>query len=596
MSSSSLTRQFGSLAVDVCTQVRRLTARPVMETLPGPRSAGGSGVRCFVSWVSSSIGTPAEYKPPPGMPVPPLTSWTVPSEPRPFSFDVGSSTSSSSSSGSGTSSSSSAQHESTEKREVEETGSKEKETGKMSSRERKNLKPSEMVDYLDKYIVGQGDAKRAVANALRSRWRRLQLKDHELRDDITPKNILMIGPTGVGKTEIARRLSKLVDAPFIKVEATKFTEVGFHGRDVDSILKDLVELAMKRQRGVLEEEMREEVEAVVSKKLLEMIFGKVDEKEDKTTAEQLSRGELDEREVDVPQDVVNMAEVHLQNPEGSMEPRGGQTDPAIFETFVREGDSSSGRPTVIIQGSKKRGSSGGAGGKVAMSVSEARSKMMQAEFNRKISTEMLMQRAVSSCEEEGIVFIDEIDKICTKGTKSYSGPDASAEGVQRDLLPLIEGCLVSTKYGNVKTDHILFIASGAFHSVKPSDMMAELQGRLPVRVELQALKEEDFVRILQEPRNNLIRQHQALLATEEVELSFEDEAILEIAKVATEVNTHIDNIGARRLHTILEKLLEEISFEAPRMEAGTKVSISAEKVRESVGELLKKADLSRFLL
>eukprot|EP00922_Rhytidocystis_sp_ex-Travisia-forbesii_P058036 GHVS01085863.1.p1 GENE.GHVS01085863.1~~GHVS01085863.1.p1 ORF type:complete len:840 (+),score=225.02 GHVS01085863.1:96-2615(+) len=443
------------------------------------------------------------------------------------------------------------------------------------------MKPRELVEHLDKYVIGQPEAKRAIANALRNRWRRQQLSDPSLREDIVPKNILMIGPTGVGKTEIARRLSKVVDAPFVKVEATKFTEVGFHGRDVDQIIKDLMEVAMKQQKSKTESEYRAKAEETAEHSILETLLGKISSEDRQSWLGHLRMGLLDDRiiQVDVP--------VHLSN---ANQQAGNMLGSDAIDAIAEAVSSLSVKPFKVVQGR--------AGGveRKSLSVREAKQLLVQAQLDTLINQEMIVKKAVESAEQEGIVFVDEIDKICTRGHGGYTGPDASAEGVQRDLLPLIEGSTVSTKYGNVRTDYMLFVASGAFHSVKPSDMLAELQGRLPVRVELKPLTTSDFVSILKTPKHNLIRQNIEMLSTEGIELEFTDEAILEIAKVSSEVNTHVENIGARRLHTILEKIMEDINYDAPSMAAGSRVVVDVEKVRSTVVEYLKKTDLHKFIL
>ncbi|OEH74349.1 ATP-dependent heat shock protein [Cyclospora cayetanensis] len=369
--------------------------------------------------------------------------------------------------------------------------------------------PQALVEYLDSYIVGQTNAKRAVAVALRQRWRRRQVPDPDMRADITPKNILLIGPTGVGKTEIARRLAQRLDAPFLKVEATKYTEVGFHGRDVDQIIKDLMEVAVKQKKTNLETRLKSIAEERAESKVLEALGGKMPAEEYAMWLRHLRRGSLDSRRVQI--DMPMMASEATQGDFRMMERR-------------------------------------------YVTIKEALARLTQAELDAMITKDMIIQQAVEAVEQEGIVFIDEIDKICSKsGNGGYHGPDASDEGVQRDLLPLLEGSTVSTRFGEIKTDYILFIASGAFHSVRPSDLLAELQGRLPVRVTLNPLSEEDFRQILTRTKHNLIEQYKALLATEGVVLEFSDDAIAEVARVAWEVNSQIENIGARRLHTIIEK-------------------------------------------
>ncbi|KAL4528197.1 hypothetical protein Ndes2437B_g00298 [Nannochloris sp. 'desiccata'] len=428
--------------------------------------------------------------------------------------------------------------------------------------------------------------KKAVANALRNRWRRHRVPS-PLREEIVPKNILMIGPTGCGKTEIARRLAKLADAPFVKVEATKFTEVGFHGRDVDQIIRDLVDNAIIMVKHRMRREQQVAINKAVEERLVAALVGEHATTETRAAFRQLYRdGELEDREV----------EVEVPSSPQRMMPLGG----AGGETNIQE--------MVIRVDRLFRGGKGGAGGegKRKLKISEARPLVEEQEAERFINSEVVTREAVAATEADGIVFIDEIDKIVTSSEYRY-GADASSEGVQRDLLPIIEGSVVSTKHGNINTDHILFICSGAFHSAKPSDMLAELQGRLPVRVELKGLTQEDFYKILTEPEANMITQQQALLATENVELHFTDAAIKEISKVAEEVNTSVDNIGARRLHTIIERIVEDISFEAPDKtrdvngEVGTgggkvTVVIDKEDVVEKIGDLLKKQDLSKYVL
>lgn len=449
-----------------------------------------------------------------------------------------------------------------------------------------DLTPRQVVELLDRYIVGQAGAKKAVANALRNRWRRHRVPS-PLREEIVPKNILMIGPTGCGKTEIARRLAKLADAPFVKVEATKFTEVGFHGRDVDQIIRDLVDNAIIMVKHRMRREQQVAINKAVEERLVAALVGEHATTETRAAFRQLYRdGELEDREV----------EVEVPSSPQRMMPLGG----AGGETNIQE--------MVIRVDRLFRGGKGGAGGegKRKLKISEARPLVEEQEAERFINSEVVTREAVAATEADGIVFIDEIDKIVTSSEYRY-GADASSEGVQRDLLPIIEGSVVSTKHGNINTDHILFICSGAFHSAKPSDMLAELQGRLPVRVELKGLTQEDFYKILTEPEANMITQQQALLATENVELHFTDAAIKEISKVAEEVNTSVDNIGARRLHTIIERIVEDISFEAPDKtrdvngEVGTgggkvTVVIDKEDVVEKIGDLLKKQDLSKYVL
>jgi ATP-dependent HslUV protease ATP-binding subunit HslU len=440
-----------------------------------------------------------------------------------------------------------------------------------------DLTPRQVVELLDKYIIGQAGAKKAVANALRNRWRRHRVNS-PLREEIVPKNILMIGPTGCGKTEIARRLAKLADAPFVKVEATKFTEVGFHGRDVDQIIRDLVDNAIVMVKARMRRDQQAAIDTAVEERIIGALVGDHATAETRAAFKQLYRdGELDDREIEI--------EIPT-NPSRVLPPFGG-ADGQVQEMVIRV--------DRMFRGAGRSDS------KRRMKISEARPLVEEQEAERFINSESVTREAIIAAESDGIVFIDEIDKIVTSSEYRY-GADASSEGVQRDLLPIIEGSIVSTKHGNVNTDHILFICSGAFHSAKPSDMMAELQGRLPVRVELKGLSQDDFYRILTEPENNMIKQQQALLSTENVSLHFTDAAVREIAKVAEEVNTSVDNIGARRLHTILERIVEDISFEAPEKsrESGSQNSVTIvidkEDVRSKIEDLLKKQDLSKYVL
>jgi ATP-dependent HslUV protease ATP-binding subunit HslU len=428
------------------------------------------------------------------------------------------------------------------------------------------LTPSQVVDELNRFIVGQTEAKKAVAIALRNRWRRHRLSD-ELKEEVLPKNILMIGPTGVGKTEIARRLAKLCQAPFIKVEATKFTEVGFHGRDVDQIIRDLMDIGITHTKTKLKEKYKDEAAKRVEEIILDHLVGKADPAGRETYRGLLRNKELEEREIEV------------ELPEKQAKPAiGGHINENImqFQEMIQSMMSRSSRVSLR-----------------KVKIKNARSTLEDAELDKMLNNDQVVKEAIRAVEEDGIVFIDEIDKICT-GAKDY-GHDASAEGVQRDLLPLIEGTVINTKYGNIKTDHILFIASGAFHSVKPADMLAELQGRLPIRVELKGLTEEDLVRILKEPEHNILKQNIELLKTEDVDLYFSEESIKELASVGAEINSTIENIGARRLLTVVEKVLEDISFNAPNLK-GQRVEITKQLIREKVGDLLKKADLSKFVL
>ena len=439
------------------------------------------------------------------------------------------------------------------------------------------MTPREIVHELDKHIVGQADAKRAVAIALRNRWRRTEV-DPGLRDEITPKNILMIGPTGVGKTEIARRLARLANAPFIKVEATKFTEVGYVGRDVESIIRDLVDAAVKLSRQTEMAKVQARAETAAEERILNVLLpsGSGWTGEEDTAAESPTRrklrqklraGELDDKEIDI-EISASAVGVEIMAPPG-MEEMSSQLQ-SMFQSLH------TGR-------TKTR----------KLRIKDAMKVLQDEESGKMINEDDVKLRAVEAVEQNGIVFIDEIDKICKRG--EYAGADVSREGVQRDLLPLVEGSTVSTKYGMVKTDHILFIASGAFHLAKPSDLIPEMQGRFPIRVELSALEVADFVRILTEPNASLTEQYSALLATEGVTLQFAPEGIERIAQISWEVNERTENIGARRLHTVLERLLEAISFEAPD-HAGQTVRIDAAYVDKALGELAQDEDLSRYIL
>ncbi len=434
-----------------------------------------------------------------------------------------------------------------------------------------NFSPREIVDHLDKYIVGQDSAKRLVAVALRNRWRRQQL-DEEMREEIYPKNILMIGPTGCGKTEIARRLAKLADAPFIKVEATKFTEIGYVGRDVEQIIRDLLEYALHMVRDEHSKDVLARAEINAEDRVLNALTGAnaSDATKDKFR-KQLREGTLDDTEIEV--DVQDSGSMQMPMFDIPGMP-GGQMGMMNLGDILGK---SFGTPT------KKR----------TMSVEESYDILLEEESSKLIDQEKITKEAIKRTEQSGIVFLDEIDKTC-HSADNHRG-DVSREGVQRDLLPLIEGTTVSTKHGQVKTDHILFITSGAFHAVKPSDLMPELQGRLPIRVELNPLKADDFYRILTEPKNALITQYIALLATEQVTLKFTDDAIRKLADLAEQINDNVENIGARRLHTVLEKLLEDISFSASDKEGET-IKIDAAQVEETLGTLVKSADLSKFIL
>ena len=450
-----------------------------------------------------------------------------------------------------------------------------------------NLTPTRIVEELDRYVIGQKDAKRAVAVALRNRWRRQQLPP-EMAEDVAPKNIIMIGPTGVGKTEIARRLAKLAKSPFIKVEASKFTEVGYVGRDVESMIRDLVELA----RNIVQDEQRDinkaKAQELAEDRLLDLLlphppgFGAMDERgqsQDPLGEESYQRtrekfrallleGKLDDREVEI--EVADKGpEIHFMG--GSDLEQIGINMKEIMGNFMP-------------QAPKSR----------RMKVPEAFEYLAQEEADKLIDSDSLNAEAIERTEQSGIVFLDEVDKVAAQNN-GRGGPDVSREGVQRDLLPIVEGSTVQTKYGPVKTDHILFIAAGAFHMAKPSDLLPELQGRFPIRVELDSLDRDDFIRILQEPENALVRQYPALLATEGVNIAFGEDAVKEVADFAFRINEQTENIGARRLHTIMERLLEEISFRAPEM-SGENVEIDAAYVRERLTDIVEDLDLSRYIL
>jgi len=458
--------------------------------------------------------------------------------------------------------------------------------------ELKVLRPREIVSELDKYIIGQDKAKRSVAIALRNRWRRQQVPQ-ELRDEIAPKNIIMIGATGVGKTEIARRLARLANSPFLKIEASKFTEVGYVGRDVESMIRDLTELAVNMAKQEEQEKVKAKATESAEDKLLDILLPKPKKEIEKDTEEKregmlevvkvepadpdstrgklrrlLRKGKLDERYVELEVTDKSFPLVEIFSSAGLEE-----IDMNVKEIFGQ----------ILPSKPKKR----------RVKVKEASEILTQQESQRLIDFDKVVEKAIRRTEQNGIIFLDELDKVV--GSESTSGPDVSREGVQRDLLPIVEGSTVLTKYGMVKTDHILFIASGAFHGSKPSDLLPELQGRFPIRVELNALTQEDFVRILTEPKNALIVQYRALLATEGIQLEFAEEAIAEIAKMAYEVNETMENIGARRLHTVMETLLDDISFNASDTEE-KEMSIDRDYVREKLSEILEDVNLSRYIL
>jgi len=450
----------------------------------------------------------------------------------------------------------------------------------------KNFTPREIVSELDKYIIGQGDAKRAVAIALRNRWRRQQVRP-ELRDEIAPKNIIMIGPTGVGKTEISRRLAKLAEAPFVKVEASKFTEVGYVGRDVESIIRDLTELSVKMVKDEEKVKVFAKAEECAEERLLDCLlppatsspYQEVDEERlkgerdlQKKTRDKLRKllreGKLSERVVEIETSEQKTPVIEILSASGA-----DDMDMNLKDMFSN----------IFPKKSKKR----------KLKVPEALMLLTQEEAARLIDMDVVMKKAVQRVEQSGIVFIDEIDKIA--GRQSGQGPDVSREGVQRDLLPIVEGSTVNTKYGMVKTDHILFVASGAFHVAKPSDLIPEFQGRFPIRVELTTLGEKEFVRILKEPENALLKQYKELLETEDITIEYTDDAIVEMARVATIANDRMENIGARRLHTVLERVFDEVSFKAPDM-SGEKVLIDKEYVTARLADILEDEDLSRYIL
>jgi len=451
----------------------------------------------------------------------------------------------------------------------------------MDSSPELNMTPHETVDALDRYIIGQTDAKKAVAVALRNRWRRLQL-DEDLKDEILPKNIIMIGATGIGKTEIARRISRLVNAPFVKVEASKFTEVGYVGRDVESMIRDLTDYSVNMVRQEQMERKQEAAKEMVEERLLDLLLPPLESEKDASEGKastnptrekfrkKLRSGVLDERMVEL--DV-------SERPSGAVMEFMPVSMNDNMDMNVRDMLSN-----MMPKQSKRR----------RVNIEDARNILQQEEVNKLIDMDEVLREALTRVEQSGIVFLDEIDKVASRRSHSH-GPDVSREGVQRDLLPIVEGSTVNTKHGPVQTDHILFIAAGAFHLTKPSDMIPELQGRFPIRVELQSLSKDDFIKILTEPKNALIVQYTALMKTEGVELEFTKAAIDTIAEIACQINEDSENIGARRLHTVMEQLLEEVSFTAPDLN-GQKISVTPEYIQSRLSNLLKNQDLSRYIL
>ncbi len=451
----------------------------------------------------------------------------------------------------------------------------------MKSATELNMTPQETVVALDRYIIGQTDAKKAVAVALRNRWRRLQLDD-DLKDEILPKNIIMIGATGIGKTEIARRISRLVNAPFVKVEASKFTEVGYVGRDVESMIRDLADYSVNMVRHEQMERKQEAAKEMVEERLLDLLLPPAEKTDEESSVNKTENPTRDKFRKKLRSGVLDDRMVELdvsERPSGAVMEFMPVSMNDNMDMNIRDMLSN-----MMPKQSKRR----------RVSIDEARKILQQEEVSKLIDMEEVSREAVTRVEQSGIVFLDEVDKVASRRSHSQ-GPDVSREGVQRDLLPIVEGSTVNTKYGPVQTDHILFIAAGAFHLTKPSDMIPELQGRFPIRVELQSLSREDFVRILTEPKNALIVQYTELMRTEGVELEFTKDAIDTIAEIACQINEESENIGARRLHTVMEQLLEEVSFTAPELK-GQKISVTPEYIKSRISNLLKNQDLSRYIL